>query len=532
MQKAFIKQLQRAVTNTGNLLDRGTGTVTLALSISDHRHRADVRFIRATSFKRAWDQVEACLAATPQESWVRIESVQGLQKLPRAEFERQLAQTIRMNYWRLGVSFDTELKTGLLEMEINGQAFFRPSKAHVIGRNRAGMWVDYARLMPYLKQRNGGVSIDVERTPYVWTFTTAGIFTDGNSVYQLETKENCSKGIRVLTDPKAEIASAIDHGETFLIDQLKADGKFIYGYYPPRQRVLSKYNTVRHFSSLYALLEAIQFTGRTADYAKVKLAIEWGLQNATIERDGQLFINDNGELKLGGQALLMLTLSKYQSVTGDESFMPVLKKVFKGVPAFIQSDGKLVHVLNPDLSLKSAYRIIYYEGEVVFGLTRLYELTKDPAVLAQIKQILDYMVQHDYGKYHDHWISYAINEALHVFPDNREYMALGLKNAFDHLKFMEDRQTTYPTLLELLDAAVKMTDLVRASGNEDLLAPYNLVRLRQAWQYRAAYEITSGSYLPEIAMYLYHPAKFIGGSTRGMIISGRASTIVNTSYRG
>ncbi|MFU1801549.1 hypothetical protein ACM28O_14090 [Lactiplantibacillus pentosus] len=195
---------------------------------------------------------------------------------------------------------------------------------------------------------------------------------------------------------------AIFHGETFLVNQLKDNGKFVYGYFPARQKVLSNYNVVRHFSSLYALLEAIPFTNRTDDYKKVKAAIQWGLENATIEKEGAIFINDNGELKLGGQALLMLTLSKYQDVTKDDTFMPVLMKAFKGVPFFRQSSGKLIHVLNPDLTVKAAYRIIYYEGEVAFALSRLYELTHDQAVMDLVKQILDYMVANDYGKYHDH----------------------------------------------------------------------------------------------------------------------------------
>ncbi|TAS71685.1 glycosyl transferase family 1, partial [Lactiplantibacillus plantarum] len=287
--------------------------------------------------------------------------------------------------------------------------------------------------------------------------------------------------------------------------------KFVYGYFPARQRVLSNYNVVRHFSSLYALLEAIPFTKRTEDFAKVKLAIQWGLKNATIEKEDAIFVDDNGELKLGGQALLMLTLCKYQDVTKDDTFMPVLMKVFKGVHFFQEPSGKLIHVLNPDLTVKAAFRIIYYEGEVAFALSRLYELTHDKNVMNLVKQILDYMVANDYGKYHDHWISYAINEALLVFPDNRDYMKLGLKNVFNHLKFIEERDTTYPTLLELVDAAVKMTDMIKRSGNEDLMAPYDLARLRQVLRYRALYEITTGCFLPEIAMYLYNPQKFIGG---------------------
>jgi len=207
----------------------------------------------------------------------------------------------------------------------------------------------------------------------------------------------------------------------------------------------------------------------------------------------------------------MLTLSKYQEVTKDETFMPYLMKAFNGVPYFREASGKLNHVLNTDLTLKAAYRTIYYEGEVAFGLSRLYELNHDPAVMDYVKGILDYMVENDYGKYHDHWISYAINEALLVFPDNREYMKLGLKNVFIHMKFISERDTTYPTLLELVDAAVKMTDMIKASGNEDLLEPYDLNALRQVLRQRAEYEITTGSFLPEIAMYFYRPEKFIGG---------------------
>lgn len=511
MQKQTVKQLKQALLATGNAFDYATKTVTLAISISDHRHRAQVTFIREATFNQAWAQVAQRLAQTPQTDWVRIESIQSVQRLSRMNFEERLSQTFRMNYWRYGVSFDANFESALLEMEINGQAMFRPGKDHRIGKNRSHMWVDYERLTPYLQQRQASLSLDPSQTEYVWVFTTAGIFTDGRQIWQLATKEDCSKGIRVLANPQAEIKNAIDTGETFLINQIKADGKFIYGYYPARQRVLANYNVVRHFSSLYALLEAIPFTGRTTDLARVKLAIQWGLDHATVTIGDALFINDNGELKLGGQALLMLTLSKYQTLTGDATFAPVLKKVFNGVPAFQEPSGKLNHVLNLDLSLKAAYRIIYYEGEIAFGLSRMYELTRDPAVMALVKRILDYMVAHDYGKYHDHWISYAINEALQVFPDNRDYMALGLKNVFIHLRFIEERDTTYPTLLELVDAAVKMTDLVKASGNEDLLAPYDLIRLRQVLQQRAEYEVTSGLFLSELAMYFYHPQKFIGG---------------------
>ncbi len=40
MQKSTVTKLKQALIATGNLKDYGTSTVTLALSVSDHRHRA------------------------------------------------------------------------------------------------------------------------------------------------------------------------------------------------------------------------------------------------------------------------------------------------------------------------------------------------------------------------------------------------------------------------------------------------------------------------------------------------------------
>ncbi|WP_260209332.1 hypothetical protein [Lactiplantibacillus pentosus] len=283
MQKATVTELKQELIATGNLKDYGTDTVTLVLSISDHRHRAKVRFYRYPSFKTAWAAVARQLAETPQKSWVRLEAVQSTQELPRETFEKRLAATFRMNYWRYGVSFDKDFKTALLEMESNGQAFFRPSKEHRIGKNRSGSWVDYDRVEPYLKKREGQLPVDIRQTSSVWVFTTAGVFTDGEKIWRLSEREDCGKGIRVVSDEQTELRDAIFHGETFLVNQLKDNGKFVYGYFPARQKVLSNYNVVRHFSSLYALLEAIPFTNRTDDYKKVKAAIQWGLENATIE---------------------------------------------------------------------------------------------------------------------------------------------------------------------------------------------------------------------------------------------------------
>lgn len=516
MKKATIKQLRERLLDQGNVKNLATNKITMALSISDHRHRAHVSFFQADSLKAVWEPIEQRLLATAQGDWVRIESVYAQQKLPREQFVQQLKKLPRMNYWRRGISFDPHFETALLEMEINGHEFFKPSKDHKIGKNASGSSFDAAKLTRYLTKRNGqSLSIDVEKAPDIWTFETVGIFSDGTTIYDLSTAET-TRGIRRLTNKKQDLKTYIAAGERFLARQIQTDGKFIYGYFPAKQQILSNYNSVRHFSSVYALLEAIAFTGRREDLPQAKQAITWGLEHLTFKQNGALFIGEQlksgeRELKLGAQAMVILCLCKYQEVTGDETFLADAKLAFAGVQAFIGDDHHFNHVLNADLSVKDAFRIIYYEGEVTFAMARLYELTQDQQVLTVIKQSLDYMVAHDYGRYRDHWISYAVNEALEILPANRNYMQMGLKNVYGHLTFIEQRDTSYPTLLELLNASVKMTTTIQATGNGDLLEPYDLARLVHARRYRAEHEFLTGSFQPELAMYFYYPEKFYGG---------------------
>lgn len=77
MKKATIKQLRERLLDQGNVKNLATNKITMALSISDHRHRAHVSFFQADSLKAVWEPIEQRLLATAQGDWVRIESVYG-----------------------------------------------------------------------------------------------------------------------------------------------------------------------------------------------------------------------------------------------------------------------------------------------------------------------------------------------------------------------------------------------------------------------------------------------------------------------
>lgn len=163
-------------------------------------------------------------------------------------------------------------------MESNGHEFFKLGK----GKRRLESWIDYQQATKYLKRRNGQLSCDIESSEYVWLFTTSGIFSDGEQIWVLNDTETAEKGVRRLENPKKELQSHLVAGETFLTWQIKEDGKFIYGYYPGLQRILSNYNSVRHFPSVYALLEVIDFTGNYEDTRRAKKALQWGIDHLTL----------------------------------------------------------------------------------------------------------------------------------------------------------------------------------------------------------------------------------------------------------
>ncbi|WP_414949268.1 hypothetical protein [Levilactobacillus brevis] len=58
------------------------------------------KFIRAASFKRAWEPIEGLLAKAPQNIWIRIEVVHSVQRKRRTQLEQTLHEMTRMNYWQ------------------------------------------------------------------------------------------------------------------------------------------------------------------------------------------------------------------------------------------------------------------------------------------------------------------------------------------------------------------------------------------------------------------------------------------------
>src|SRR5699024_10529546 len=132
-------------------------------------------------------------------------------------------------------------------------------------------------------------------------------------------------------------------------------------------------------------------------------------------------------------------------------------------------------------------RIVYYDGEAVFSLIRLYQIDKDEKWLDFAKEGMDHFVATDHWKHHDHWLSYAAKEITDYVPEDK-YFIFGMNNCNARLNFIYNRDTTYPTFLELTMAAYKLVSKIKKLGRNDLLEYIDVDFLEKTVDKRAAYQ--------------------------------------------
>ena len=326
-------------------------------------------------------------------------------------------------------------------------------------------------------------------------------------------------GIRTIkhSDFKTHARNLISANAEFLYQQIQPNGKFIYGYFPAYHKTLKSYNTVRHCTSLYALIESLEVQAQPSYLPKIRQAIEFALQHlyAEVHINNQTlgYMLDGTapqqEIKLGANAAAILMITKYYQLTQDAQYLPYAEKVAKGILSMVSSSGETIHVLHyPSLELKEKFRIVYYDGEAAFALLRLYQINQSPELLATVEQMFEHFIAKDYWKYHDHWLSYCTNELSMIKPDPR-YFEFGLNNYLKNLKFIKNRQTAYATFLEMLMSAHKMICRLKANSSKDaqqtdLLQQARLSELEDTIELRANYQ-RIGFFYPEMAMYFGSP---------------------------
>ena len=517
MRETTIERLVKQL----KLVPMDTKQKHLFLSISNGTERAKVKNVRGESLEACLDWLKQELT-TIEQAHIRVDAVTSIQEYNYAELMRRLSLVKRNNYFRTGIAFDRKFRTAFLAEEIMGSALIRPSKNHKVGFNNPELSINMPNLESYVQRKYNAPLKEKLKQKTFYLFETQGFYFEEGAWIKLSRKPE-QEGIRdtnfgLLPE---QIDHAITFGEDFLYRQIKDSGQFIYGYYPTYDYEITGYNSVRHFSSVYALLEAQEYLGKTEELKRSEQALDWGVDHLLFEKEGAQYVqeqmNSGISIKLGAQALAILAMAKFQTITGNDKYQTIITQLIQGIDdRFVNEAGETTHILDEQLETKKKFNIIYYDGEAVFSILRGYAITKDERHLQLAKKLFDRFVEKNYERYHDHWLSYATNEIL-LYLNEKKYYEFGLKNAFENMNFIEFRDTAYPTLLELVMAAIKMTDKIQETSYfkqgefTQFVSKIDFWRLRQVAIKRAEIEIEKGVMFPEMAMFMKRPDKIVNG---------------------
>jgi len=484
--------------------------------MSTKRERARVLNVSGADFDTTWamlvEQAERLVQREKLDvQWVRVDWVVSVRTSTWFGLKASL-KAVKRNYFRYGLALDNAFTVAFTEQELNANAMLY-----------GGTNVDHAMLNEknfriYAQARYKGFTPDFSEERELWVLVTQGVFCGAEEGPLLLHRSGPDAGRRMIErlDVPA-VGGLIERSSRYLTSQVKEDGRFRYGWHPCFDRPINTYNTLRHASTVYSMLEAWEVTRN----AQLKDSIERALHFLTTQLirvlplpsgENAAFLRDTGnEIKLGGNAVCILALVKHAELFGSREHATLLEQLALGIQ-FMQNpvNGSFLHVLNyPDLRTKEAFRVIYYDGEAAFALMRLYGLTKDERWIAMVEKAFDFFIAKQHWKTHDHWLSYCVNE-LTMYRPSARYYEFGLKNVADYLDFVATRITTFPTLLELMMAAELMIGRLRQDPvNSELLDSLDMRKFHQALDFRA-HHLLNGHFWPETAMYFGNPERILG----------------------
>lgn len=504
----------------GQASPRSLPACTLFFSVSDGQRRARTIHVSADSFGQAWAQGQALVLSlcdqegrgTGASTWLRVDMVDQVRAISWQGLQQALRR-VKRNYFRHGLALDADFRWAFTEQELNANAMLYG------GAGTAHAVINAAHFRRYGRLRHGpGFELALAPGDTVYLLGMVGVFCGEDGVAHTLIGQGPDVGRRRLAplqagDVRALIESAADH----LTRQVRPDGRFVYGYFPCFDREIGAYNALRHASTTYAMAEAWGLTRDPAllDAIEASLAhmIDQLIERRRLPngREAAFVVDVGGEIKLGGNAAAILALVQHAEVTGVHAYAWLMALLAEGI-AYMQDthSGAFCHVLHAsDLSIKALHRIIYYDGEAVFALCRLYAFDGDPRWLHVVEKAFGHFIEARHWRAHDHWLAYAVNELTKYRPEEK-YFRFGLQNVAGHLGFVLKRQTTFPTLLELMLAARRMLDRLEAlPALRHLLDEIDHDMFQQALTHRA-HHLLNGFFWPEMAMFFKRPASIVG----------------------
>jgi hypothetical protein len=287
--------------------------------------------------------------------------------------------------------------------------------------------LDHDRVTQLLARRSGLAEGEVA-SMRAYAFRSAG-FVESPS------HDRALALVRGMVEPPAQatpetLVAAVRAGAEYFCRILNDQGRYVYLYKAATDHDDTSYGWLRHAGSTYALFEAYGELGTPLFLARGERALAYLEAHLVADADSQgkyiLDTNDEEQQKVGGAGLALLAFTEHAAVTGQRSRLETMRALARLIMSRQYDDGR--YRANVDIAQvegkKAAKEPVYYVGEGVLGLMRLYALDPQPAYLDSARRAADWVVRvrdaivSEDNQEHDHWISYAFNDLYRVTHDD------------------------------------------------------------------------------------------------------------------
>ncbi len=474
--------------------------ITVFLSVCDKKSRAAVFNGSDYELLDAWntavENTRAYIAENNYKTvWLKADITIDWEVIKYEQFKEIISQT-REFFYKKGISFDTDFQTALLSEQLNTMGFI----------NYKRKFLSLPKIREYFEEK--GVDIFKVIPDNIIVFSCSGYFCDENKkTYKLYFDEE-NYGRRVVNKlDKPFLNNIIMKSSHFLSEMVKDDGQFKYGINSCNNFFFTSYNILRHTGTIWSILMQYQTTNDEALIPKIDSTIKYMLHEIEYMNDDTAFLVErkSNEIKIGGNAVAIITLSTYMEVFQTDEYNELVKKLGNGILMMQEHNGSFYHVLNyPDFSKKERERIVYYDGEAAFALSKVYGVTKNEVFLNAAEKAVDYFIKNSYEKYRDHWIAYSINEITKYKPEDK-YFSFGLKNADLNLDRIYNQDTSYHTYMELLMSTFCLYErIIENNISVSYMKQFDVKKFILTI-YKRAHHMLNGYLFPEIAMYMESP---------------------------
>lgn len=508
-----LKNNTPSIKSVSEILQRDNSPRILFITISNHLSRGKTYLGSGDGLLQA---VNAALAlAITGETGFDLKSIKlDIVKNVHVIKNHNVNSTIKFERSLHGLAFDENIRLAYLPEELTSDT---------IVNNQQSLVPKNILKTPHLssKQRK---AISNAKSYTLYAFTTESFYFSKDFFYPLY------RGHRLFPEINGDLllTSAIAAGE-YLEQAVKKNGNFIYEYLPKKEQSSNRYNILRHAGSIYSMLELYEITKNESLLKASELALINLLDRAQmveINQESLLCIVENGFAKLGANAITLLALTKFSSITQDTSCLEIGRRLAKWMHVTQNYSGEfLVH--KQKFSEKRNMKFIsqYYPGEAIFSLIRFYQLDPNPLWLETAKKAVDYLVNiRDKNKKisqleHDHWLLYGLNE-LYPLCANTLYITHTQKicKAILGAQYRKHEPTDY---LGSFYTPPRSTPV--ATRAEGLCAAYSL--LKQGDDETFVQAVLEGLLLcirfqlqtqfrPERTLYLNNPQTTLGGFSR------------------